>query len=77
MGMTTAEFLCERRLAWDVDTIHGFTTAASGPGAIQLNRHYDAKPDHQPVVAIVAPEDGLPGAVEAARQFAKEFKPGQ
>jgi pyruvate dehydrogenase (quinone) len=26
---------------------------------------------------IKAPKDGFPGAVQAAKQFAKEFKPGQ
>jgi pyruvate dehydrogenase (quinone) len=26
---------------------------------------------------VKAPKEGLPGAVQAAKQFAKEFKPGQ
>ncbi len=100
MSMTAADFLCERLLAWGVDTIYGFPgdgingilgalrhyedrlrfvqtrheemaafmacghakftggvgvcMATSGPGAIHLlNGLYDAKLDHQPVVAIV------------------------
>ncbi|MGZ4510038.1 MAG: thiamine pyrophosphate-requiring protein [Mycobacterium sp.] len=100
MGMTAADFLCERLLAWGVDTVYGFPgdgingilgalrhyedrlrfvqtrheemasfmacghakftgnvgvcMATSGPGAIHLlNGLYDAKLDHQPVVAIV------------------------
>ena len=98
--MTAADNLCERLIAWDVNTIYGFPgdgingilgalrrhedelrfvqtrheemaafmacghakftgevgvcMATSGPGAIHLlNGLYDAKLDHQPVVAIV------------------------
>ena len=100
MSTTAADNLCERLVAWDVDTIYGFPgdgingilgalrrhqdqlrfvqtrheemaafmacghakftgevgvcMATSGPGAIHLlNGLYDAKLDHQPVVAIV------------------------
>ncbi|MGH3826649.1 MAG: thiamine pyrophosphate-requiring protein [Pseudonocardiaceae bacterium] len=100
MGKTAGDYLCERLIEWDVDTIYGFPgdgingilgalrrcqdrlrfiqtrheemaafmacghakftgrvgvcMATSGPGAIHLlNGLYDAKLDHQPVVAIV------------------------
>jgi pyruvate dehydrogenase (quinone) len=100
MAETTADFLLERLLAWDIRRIYGYPgdgingilgaldrakdriqfiqtrheemaafmacahakftgqvgvcTATSGPGAIHLlNGLYDAKMDHQPVVAIV------------------------
>ena len=100
MGQTAADNLCERLIAWKVETIYGFPgdgingllgalrrhqeqlrfvqtrheemaafmacghakftgevgvcMATSGPGAIHLlNGLYDAKLDHQPVVAIV------------------------
>ena len=100
MSTTAADNLCERLIAWDVNTIYGFPgdgingilgalrrhedqlrfvqtrheemaafmacghakftgevgvcMATSGPGAIHLlNGLYDAKLDHQPVVAIV------------------------
>jgi pyruvate dehydrogenase (quinone) len=100
VGMTAADFLCERLIEWGVTTVYGFPgdgingilgalgrhqdrlrfiqtrheemaafmacghakftgevgvcMATSGPGAIHLlNGLYDAKLDHQPVVAIV------------------------
>ncbi|MGH3721269.1 MAG: thiamine pyrophosphate-requiring protein [Pseudonocardiaceae bacterium] len=100
MGKTAGDYLCERLVEWDVDTIYGYPgdgingilgalrrcqdrlrfiqtrheemaafmacghakftgrvgvcMATSGPGAIHLlNGLYDAKLDHQPVVAIV------------------------
>ena len=44
----------------------GVCIATSGPGAIHLlNGLYDAKLDHQPVLAIVGQQARMPGSVAA------------
>jgi pyruvate dehydrogenase (quinone) len=55
LSETAADFLCERLLEWGIEhRAVAVCMAMSGPGAIHLlNGLYDAKLDHQPVVAIV------------------------
>jgi pyruvate dehydrogenase (quinone) len=61
MAKSVSDQLIERLLEWGVRRVYGYPgdevgvcIATSGPGAIHLlNGLYDAKADHQPVVAIV------------------------
>src|SRR5919109_374170 len=56
MAKTVADFMLERLAEWGGEV--GVCLATSGPGAIHLlNGLYDAKLDHQPVLAIVGQQD--------------------
>src|ERR671924_2091407 len=75
MAKTVADFMLERLAEWGGEV--GVCLATSGPGAIHLlNGLYDAKLDHQPVVAIVGQQDqaSLGGAYQQEVDLITLFK---